>query len=150
LHSNCVSASSTIFWYRPLYAKRDVIFRGMEMVGSINQYLQFNCMYPCASGYYGDPERECTSSLQTVTRYQKRISGSMLDRIDIHIEVQRVDFEKLSDSRCGESSDKIRDRFEKARQRQRERFSGRDNRMMSKADMHVAEVRPFCELDESD
>jgi magnesium chelatase family protein len=78
-----------------------------------------NCVYACPCGYFSDSERQCTCSHQTVTRYQKRISGPILDRIDIHIEVPRVDFEKLSDNRRGESSDEIRARVEQARQRQR-------------------------------
>ena len=73
----------------------------------------------------------------------------MLDRIDIHIEVPRVDFEKLSDKRRGESSETIRTRVEQARQCQRERFAGLNNGVMTNADMRVAEVRQFCELDES-
>ena len=73
----------------------------------------------------------------------------MLDRIDIHIEVPRVDFEKLSDNRRGESSDDIRGRVEKARQGQRERFAGLNNGVMTNADMRVAEVRQFCELDDA-
>jgi len=52
-------------------------------------------MYPCPSGHFQDAQKACTCSHQTVTRYQKRISGPMLDRIDIHIEVPRVDFEKF-------------------------------------------------------
>jgi magnesium chelatase family protein len=106
-------------------------------------------MYPCPCGFFSDPERQCTCSLQTVTRYQKRISGPILDRIDIHIEVPRVDFEKLSDSRRGESSETIRARVEAARQRQCERFADLNNGMMTNADMRVAEVRQFCELDEA-
>ncbi len=73
----------------------------------------------------------------------------MLDRIDIHIEVPRVDFEKLSDKRRGESSAAIRERVEGARQRQRARFAGLENGVMTNADMRVAEVRQFCELDEA-
>mgnify|MGYP004006372951 FL=1 len=73
----------------------------------------------------------------------------MLDRIDILIEAPRVDFEKLSDNRRGESSDEIRARVEAARSRQRERFADLDNGVMTNADMRVAEVRQFCELDES-
>ena len=73
----------------------------------------------------------------------------MLDRIDIHIEVPRVDFEKLSDNRRGESSDDIRVRVEKTRQKQRERFNGLNNGVMTNADMRVAEVRQFCELDDA-
>jgi len=106
-------------------------------------------MYPCPCGYFSDPERNCTCSHQTVTRYQKRISGPMLDRIDIHIEVPRVDFEKLSDNRRGESSDDIRARVEAARDMQRQRFNGLNNGVMTNADMRVAEVRQFCELDDA-
>ncbi len=73
----------------------------------------------------------------------------MLDRIDIHIEVPRVDFEKLSDNRRGEESEEIRARVEAARQKQRERFAGLNNGVMTNTDMRVAEVRQFCELDES-
>ena len=73
----------------------------------------------------------------------------MLDRIDILIEAPRVDFENLSDNRRGESSDEIRARVEAARSRQRERFADLDNGVMTNADMRVAEVRQFCELDES-
>jgi magnesium chelatase family protein len=104
-------------------------------------------MYPCPCGYFSDPERACTCSHQTVTRYQKRISGPMLDRIDIHIEVPRVDFEKLSDNRRGESSEEIRVRVDAARKKQRARFAGLNNGVMTNADMRVAEVRQFCELD---
>ena len=71
----------------------------------------------------------------------------MLDRIDIHIEVPRVDFEKLSDKRRGESSEEIRERVEAAREKQRQRFNGLENGVMTNTDMRVAEVRQFCELD---
>ncbi len=61
-------------------------------------------MYPCPCRYYGDPVKPCTCSSGTVTKYRKRISGPLLDRIDIHIEVPRVEYEKLSDGRLGEPS----------------------------------------------
>jgi magnesium chelatase family protein len=60
-------------------------------------------MNPCPCGYYGDPTKECTCAPSMVTRYQKRISGPLLDRIDIHIEVPRVPYEKLTSERLGES-----------------------------------------------
>jgi magnesium chelatase family protein len=80
------------------------------------------CVYPCPCGYYGDPVKPCTCSNQVVTKYQKRISGPMLDRIDIHVEVPRVEYEKSSTDRLGESSEIIRARVATARERQRERF----------------------------
>jgi magnesium chelatase family protein len=63
-----------------------------------------DCGYPCPCGYFGSDTKPCTCSAFTVTKYQKRISGPMLDRIDIHIEVPRVDYDKLSSDRLGEPS----------------------------------------------
>jgi magnesium chelatase family protein len=123
-------------------------------------------MNPCPCGYYGDPVKPCTCSPGIVTKYQKRISGPLLDRIDIHIEVPRVEYEKLSDQRLGEPSAVIQKRVEAARQRQRERFNSRVMRstgetqneatsveviaspIQCNADMRPAEVRQFCELDD--
>ena len=82
-----------------------------------------------------------------VTRYQKRISGPLMDRIDIHMQVPRVEYQKLRDMRPGESSVEVRTRVEAARQRQRERFAGTD--IASNADMRPAQVRKYCALDDA-
>ncbi len=115
-----------------------------ELIGAMN---------PCPCGYYGDPVRACTCSDSTVTKYQKRISGPLLDRIDIHIQVPRVEYEKLSSDRTGEPSNAIQTRVETARDRQRKRFMNGDgqfaNGVTCNADMRPAEVRKFCELDEA-
>jgi len=82
-------------------------------------------------------------------KYQKRISGPLLDRIDIHIEVARVDYEKLSNDRIGESSASIRQRVQAARDIQRKRFSKNGSTdIMCNADMRVGEIRQFCKLPE--
>jgi magnesium chelatase family protein len=107
----------------------------------------FAAMNPCPCGYHGDPVRECTCSMSTVTRYQKRISGPLLDRIDIHVEVPRVDYEKLTDERLGERSEAIRARVEGAREVQRQRFAGMQ--MSCNAGMGPTEVRTICHLDEA-
>ena len=80
--------------------------------------------YPC--GYYGDPVKECTCSLSNVLRYQKRISGPLLDRIDIHEvpRVPRADYENLSGDRLGEKSETIRARVQRAHECQRFCFGG--------------------------
>jgi magnesium chelatase family protein len=104
-------------------------------------------MNPCPCGYYGDPVKPCTCSSATVTRYQKRVSGPLLDRIDIHIEVPRVEYEKLSDDRLGEPSATVQSRVEKAREYQRKRFEG--TQLTCNADMHPAEVRKHCQLDDT-
>lgn len=102
-------------------------------------------MNPCPCGYYQDPVKPCTCSAGTVTKYQKRISGPLLDRIDIHIQVPRVEYEKLSDSRLGEPSSVVQKRVETARQIQRQRFV--NTGIACNADMHPAEVRKYCALD---
>ena len=105
-------------------------------------------MNPCPCGFYGDTQKACTCATAVVTKYQKRISGPLLDRIDIHIEVPRVDYEKLSGDRLGETSAAIRTRVQTARDRQRERFSTLDAKhpIFSNADMRVGEIRQFCKL----
>jgi len=106
------------------------------------------CLCPC--GFYGDAVKACTCAPSTVMKYQKRISGPLLDRIDIHVEVPRVDYQKLSSDRVGESSECIRTRVEAARQRHCERFSSmKSNNVISNADMRVGDVRLFCKLDEA-
>ncbi len=104
-------------------------------------------MYPCPCGYFGDPTKECTDSLAQVMRYQNRISGPLLDRIDIHVEVPRVDYEKLSSDRMGEPSAKIRERVESARERQHNRFAR--TKLQCNGDMGPGEVRKFCVIDEA-
>ena len=79
-------------------------------------------MNPCPCGYFGDSVKPCSCAPSTVTKYQKRISGPLLDRIDIHIEVPRVDYEKLSGDRIGETSEAIRKRVQAARNIQLIRF----------------------------
>ncbi len=104
-------------------------------------------MNPCPCGYYGDPTKECTCAPSMVTRYQKRISGPLLDRIDIHVEVPRVPYEKLTGERLGEPSSVVAARVETARERQRQRFAAYDARVVCNADMTPADVRVFCKLD---
>jgi magnesium chelatase family protein len=114
-------------------------------------FMLIASMNPCPCGYFGDPTQECTCSLSIVSRYQKRISGPLLDRIDIHVEVPRVEYEKLSDDRLGEPSAAIRLRVEVARERQRARFADTETHgglsLQCNADMGPAEVRQFCPVD---
>ncbi len=105
-------------------------------------------MNPCPCGNYGDPQKACTCSAGTVTKYQKRVSGPLLDRIDLYIEVPRVDYEKIADRHPGESSAVVRERVEVARERQRQRFRA-NHGVTCNADMRPAEVREHCGLDET-
>jgi magnesium chelatase family protein len=89
--------------------------------------------------------RQCTCAPAAISTYQKRISGPLLDRIDIHLQVPRVDFQKLSEKRGGESSATIRERVETARQIQIKRFES--TKLVSNADMTPKEIRQYCILD---
>ena len=131
---------------QPLEDKVVTISRARGTHSFPANFMLVAAMNPCPCGYFGDVTRECTCSPGTVTRYQKRISGPLLDRIDIHVEVPRVEFEKLTDERLGEPSEAVRLRVEEARQRQRERLQGTS--LACNADMGTGEVRRFCPLDE--
>ena len=113
-------------------------------------FVLIAAMNPCPCGYFGDPQKECTCSMGLVQRYQKRISGPLMDRIDIHLEVQRVPFQKLSALDKGETSATIRQRVEQARQLQAQRFAGLNKpNLLVNGDMGPAEVQSFCQLDET-
>jgi magnesium chelatase family protein len=101
--------------------------------------------YPC--GFYGDTQKPCTCASTMVTKYQKRISGPLLDHIDIHIEVPRVDYDKLSGDQVGETSATIRARVQAARDIQNKRFSKNGSSdIVCNADMRVGQIRQFCKL----
>src|SRR5687768_172475 len=103
-----------------------------------DHFVLIVAMNPCPCGYYGDSLKPCTCAHTLVTKYQKRISGPLLDRIYIHIEVPRVDYEKLSGDRVGESSDSIRARVQTARDIQNKRFSGNGSSgIVCNADMYI-------------
>ena len=104
-------------------------------------------MNPCPCGYHGDPRRTCTCAPSAVSRYQKRISGPLLDRIDIHLEVPRIPHEQLSDRRPGELSAAVRERVERARAVQSRRFAG--TTLLTNADMGPKELRQYAALDEA-
>jgi magnesium chelatase family protein len=101
--------------------------------------------YPC--GYNQSDIKPCTCASATVTKYQKHISGPLLDRINIHIEVPHMDYEKLSGDRVGETSETIRARVQAARDIQNNHFSSIGaSEIICNADMRVGEIRKFCIL----
>ena len=104
-------------------------------------------MNPCPCGHFGDSQKACTCAPQVVQRYLARISGPLLDRIDLHVEVPAVRYKELSDRRLGEPSSAIRERVSAARERQRARFAGMPG-VYANAHMHPKEIREYCRLDE--
>jgi magnesium chelatase family protein len=104
-------------------------------------------MNPSPGGYFNDPDAPVTSSPAEMQRYLSKISGPLLDRIDIHIEVTPVPFDKLSDDRKGETSVEIRERVTRARDIQTKRFS-KSETVHYNAQMNTKQIRKHCVLDE--
>lgn len=104
-------------------------------------------MNPCSCGYYGDPSRECTCSPLSVQKYLSKISGPMLDRIDIQIHVPSVKYEELSSAKPGECSAAIKERVMKARQIQLERYKGMN--IYSNSQLSAAAIEEYCPIDDT-
>jgi len=111
-------------------------------------FMLVAAMNPCQCGFYGDPKRECRCSPGQVQRYRTRVSGPLLDRIDIHVEVPAIAYKEMRGEATGEPSEKIRARVETARAIQRKRFADRP-KVHSNARMGPKEIREFCKLDET-
>ena len=132
---------------QPLEDKVVTISRAQGTITYPANFMLVGAMNPCPCGYYGDLVKECSCSSTAIARYQKRISGPLLDRIDIHVEVPRVDYEKLADKRNVEKSETIRQRVQAARTRQLDRFKGTPT--TCNTEMGPTEVRDFCQTDPS-
>jgi magnesium chelatase family protein len=132
---------------QPLEDKIVTISRARGSMTFPANFMLVGAMNPCPCGYYGDPYRACTCSPGLVSRYQKRISGPFLDRIDIFIEVPHIDYEKLSDERLGEKSQSVQQRVTEARLAQRRRFEG--TKLAANSEMTPVEVRNFCQTEET-
>ena len=131
---------------QPLEDKIVTISRATGAYSFPANFMLVAAMNPCPCGYYGDPTHNCTCSETAIHRYQKRISGPLLDRIDIRIDVPRIEYEKLRSDAVSESSEAVRERVEAARDRQRSRFAACPN-VTCNSEMAPAEIRKFCRLD---
>lgn len=106
-------------------------------------FLLVAAMNPCPCGYYGDVKRACTCAEATVTRYQRRISGPLLDRFDLFVEVPRVEYHEITGDLSGETSATVRERVEMAREVQQQRLVG--TRFVTNSEMGPLEVRKYCQ-----
>ncbi len=121
-------------------------------INRVNASLAYPCnfmlvasMNPCPCGYYGSKDKECTCSDKAINRYMGKISGPLLDRIDIHIEVEAVKYQKLGSEEKGESSEKIKERVDKARKIQQERYIKYG--IYSNAELTPGLMEIYCKLD---
>ena len=132
---------------QPLEDKVVTISRAQGRVTFPSSFMLVGAMNPCPCGYYGDPFHKCTCPQSIVSRYQRRISGPFIDRVDIFVEVPHIDYEKLTDKRLGETSEKVQARVTAARERQLKRFKG--SKLTSNAEMTPSEIREFCHVEDS-
>jgi len=132
---------------QPIEDKVVTISRAKGSVTFPANFLLIGARNPCPCGFYGDPTHTCTCTPNQINRYQAKLSGPLLDRIDMHIDVPRVNYDKLMGQKQGESSIDIRQRVEKARQRQVKRFANHPG-LFANADMTVGEIDTFCKLND--
>jgi magnesium chelatase family protein len=131
---------------QPLEDGKVTVSRSKLSVEFPANFMLAAAMNPCPCGYYTDPAKECTCAPPQIQKYMARISGPLLDRIDIHIEVPAVKYKELSSEATGETSVSIRERVIKAREIQLQRFKGLKN-IFNNGDMGSREIRQFCRLD---
>ena len=133
---------------QPLEDREVTISRAKFTVTYPSSFMLVASMNPSPGGYFNDPDAPVTSSPAEMQRYLSKISGPLLDRIDIHIEVTPVPFEKLSDERKAETSVDIRKRVTSARELQTKRFE--DSKIVHyNAQMNTKQIRKFCKLDDT-
>jgi magnesium chelatase family protein len=130
---------------QPLEDKKVTVSRAAGTVTFPANVLLMGALNPCPCGYYGDPRRECRCSPRQVENYRNRISGPLLDRIDIHVEAPAVEFKELSSNERAEPSAAIRERVVAAREIQAQRFKG--TRTRANAGMSHAQLKQHCQLD---
>jgi len=132
---------------QPLEDKVVTISRAQGTVTFPANFMLVGAMNPCPCGFYGDPQKACTCPSAVVTRYQRRVSGPLLDRVDLFVDVPRVDYEKLTGDSEGETSAQVRQRVERAREVQRRRFA--ESPLVCNAEMGPVEVWEFCQVEDA-
>ena len=130
---------------QPIEDKIVTISRAQGSMTFPANFLLVGAMNPCPCGYFGDNTRACTCSPTMISRYQGRLSGPLLDRIDLHVDVPRVEYDRLMSDERAETSTAVRQRVENAREHQRKRFEGRTG-LYANSDMGVSEIQQLCYL----
>ena len=130
---------------QPLEDRVVTISRAQGTVTFPANFMMVGAMNPCPCGYFGDSEKACSCAISGVTRYQRRISGPLMDRMDIFVDVPRVEYEKLVTPTVSESSADVRKRINAAREVQWSRF--KEVQSTTNADMGSTEVWNHCQLD---
>ncbi|MFH0937103.1 MAG: YifB family Mg chelatase-like AAA ATPase [Candidatus Daviesbacteria bacterium] len=129
---------------QPLEDKKVTISRASGSLTFPSQFILIAAHNPCPCGFLGSPHKNCVCMPGQISRYKKRISGPLLDRIDIHLDVPAVEVEKLTNQADGEPSENIRKRVIKARQIQAKRFKG--SGILTNSEMNNNQIKQFCQI----
>ena len=121
------------------------VARAKGTVNYPSKFMLIAAANPCPCGYFGDPKRECNCTTASVIKYQRKLSGPIADRIDMHISVPRQHFKKISSEDLAESSQSIRKRVEKARFIQQNRF--KNDPIHTNSEMGIKEIKKYCAID---
>ncbi|MFQ6079580.1 MAG: YifB family Mg chelatase-like AAA ATPase, partial [Thermodesulfobacteriota bacterium] len=132
---------------QPLEDGKVTIARAATSLTYPADFMLIAAMNPCPCGYYGDPIHECTCTIPQIQRYRSKISGPLMDRIDIHIEVPAVKYKDLTARDSGEPSRVLKERINKARQIQSQRFKG--SKIHCNAQMTNRHIKKFCSIDDA-
>jgi len=131
---------------QPMEDGRVTISRASVSITYPANFMLAAAMNPCPCGYYTDPNKECTCTPPQIQRYMSKISGPLLDRIDIHIEVPAVQYKDLASRHRGETSVQIRQRVQRAREIQLQRFRNVPH-LFCNADMQSRDIHQYCQID---
>jgi magnesium chelatase family protein len=131
---------------QPLEDHTVTIARASMSLSFPARFMLAAAMNPCPCGYFNDKSRECLCTPPMIQRYVAKVSGPLLDRIDIHIEVPAVQYKELRGGAAAEGSAEIRARVMAARERQRQRFKKAGEKIYSNAQMTTRQIRAHCEL----
>jgi magnesium chelatase family protein len=135
---------------QPLEDREVTITRSAGSITLPANFMLVAALNPCPCGYLGSSEQQCRCSTPQVARYRSRISGPLLDRIDIHIEAPALSLQELQQQNLGEPSSNIRERVENCRDLQQERFQNAHASLRTNADMGSNEIRKFCQISKDD
>lgn len=122
------------------------VSRAVASVTYPAQFVLVAAMNPCPCGYLGDSRHQCTCTPKMISRYRARVSGPLLDRIDIHIDAPAVPYKELSNGHSGERSDVVRQRAAEARERQLKRF--KEDKIFANGQMKTRHIKKYCKLTE--
>ncbi len=131
---------------QPIEEGKITVSRAKNTFTFPSRFMLIAASNPCPCGYFNDPEKPCTCSPSQISMYRRKMSGPLMDRVDLFIEVPAVKYEKLTADSAENQSQAIREKIEKAREKQKERFAG--DKILTNSEMNIPETKKYCGHDE--